>query len=111
MAVANLAGLFYIPVVSYASTSRLLEDKSRFKYFLRTVPSDNLQAQAMVAIIQAFNWSFVSTIASDTEYGRSGIDAFRTTVSKLNHPICTVVNALFTTRTQKSYLKRVIEKL
>lgn len=36
MAVTSLAGLFYIPVVSYASTSRLLEDRSRFKYFLNS---------------------------------------------------------------------------
>lgn len=111
MAVTSLAGLFYIPVVSYASTSRLLEDRSRFKYFLRTVPSDNLQAEAMVAIIKEFQWNYVSTIASDTEYGRSGIDAFRTSVSKLNYSICTVVNALFTTRTSKSTLKQIIQNL
>lgn len=65
----------------------------------------------MVAIIKEFQWNYVSTIASDTEYGRSGIDAFRTSVSKLNYSICTVVNALFTTRTSKSTLKQIIQNL
>ena len=69
IAVANLAGLFHVPVVSYASTSRLLSDRQRFKHFLRTVPSDTHQAQAMVDVIREFDWNFVSTIASDTEYG------------------------------------------
>lgn len=73
MATASLTGLFHVPVISYASTSRLLSDRSRFQYFYRTVPSDNLQAQAITSLLHEFRWHFVIVLASDNEYGRSGV--------------------------------------
>ena len=80
--VANLLRLFKIPQVSYASTSAALSDKSRFEYFARTVPSDDLQAKAMADIVQHFNWTYVSTVASEGEYGEKGIDAFKVMTNK-----------------------------
>ena len=68
--VANLLRLFKIPQVSYASTSAALSDKSRFEYFARTVPPDNFQARAMVDILQYFNWTFISTVNSEGDYGK-----------------------------------------
>ncbi|XP_014351121.1 extracellular calcium-sensing receptor [Latimeria chalumnae] len=76
-AVANLLGLFYIPQVSYASSSRLLSNKNQFKSFLRTIPSDEHQATAMADIIEYFHWNWVGTIAADDGYGRPGIEKFR----------------------------------
>ena len=112
IAVANLAGLFHVPVVSYASTSRLLSDRTRFKHFLRTVPSDTHQAQAMVDVIRAFDWNFVSTIASDTEYGRSGIDSFKNAAnSQKDHPICIAVDEVFTIRTPKAKIRKIVSKI
>lgn len=75
--VANLLRLFKIPQISYASTSAQLSDKSRYEYFVRTVPPDNFQALAMVDIVQFFNWTYVSTVASDGEYGVPGIEYFQ----------------------------------
>lgn len=75
--VANLLRLFKIPQISYASTSATLSDKNRYDYFVRTVPPDNFQAQAMVDIVLKFNWTYVSTVASEGEYGESGIESFR----------------------------------
>ncbi len=68
--VANLLRLFKIPQISYASTSAALSDKSRFEYFARTVPPDNFQARAMVDILQYFNWTFISTVNSEGDYGK-----------------------------------------
>ena len=112
IAVANLAGLFHVPVVSYASTSRLLSDRQRFKHFLRTVPSDTHQAQAMVDVIREFDWNFVSTIASDTEYGRSGIDSFKQAAnSQKDYPICIAVDEVFTIRTPKAKISKILSKI
>ncbi|KAL9980226.1 hypothetical protein ACROYT_G008781 [Oculina patagonica] len=112
IAVTNLAGLFHVPVVSYASTSRLLSDRKRFKNFLRTVPSDTRQAQAMVDIIREFDWNFVSTVASDTEYGRSGIDSFKQTVNSREHSrICIAVDVVFTVRTPKAKVREIVSKI
>ena len=73
--VANLLRLFKIPQVSYASTSTALSDKSRFELFARTVPPDNFQAKAMADIVQFFNWTYVSTVASEGDYGEAGMDS------------------------------------
>lgn len=65
-----------IPQISYASTSSELSDKSRFDYFSRVVPPDNLQARAMVDIVKQLGWKYVSTVAVEGNYGEKGIEAF-----------------------------------
>ncbi|KAK7909662.1 hypothetical protein WMY93_014346 [Mugilogobius chulae] len=75
--VANLLRLFQIPQISYASTSAKLSDKTRYDYFARTVPPDFYQAKAIAEILRYFNWTYVSTVASEGDYGETGIDAFQ----------------------------------
>ena len=73
---ANLLRLFDIPQISYASTAKILSDKSRFDYFFRTVPPDSLQARAMADIIEHFNWTYVIAMHSGDTYGSEGIRSF-----------------------------------
>uniref|UniRef100_A0A8C6FVR4 Glutamate metabotropic receptor 2 n=1 Tax=Moschus moschiferus TaxID=68415 RepID=A0A8C6FVR4_MOSMO len=84
--VANLLRLFQIPQISYASTSAKLSDKSRYDYFARTVPPDFYQAKAMAEILRFFNWTYVSTVASEGDYGETGIEAFE--LEARAHNIC-----------------------
>uniref|UniRef100_A0AAY4BJ73 G-protein coupled receptors family 3 profile domain-containing protein n=1 Tax=Denticeps clupeoides TaxID=299321 RepID=A0AAY4BJ73_9TELE len=74
--VANVLRLFEIPQISYASTSPELSDNNRYDFFSRVVPPDSYQAQAMVDIVKAMGWNYVSTLASEGNYGESGVDAF-----------------------------------
>ncbi|XP_006803797.1 metabotropic glutamate receptor 8-like [Neolamprologus brichardi] len=74
--VANILRLFEIPQVSYASTAPELSDNNRYDYFSRVVPPDSYQAQAMLDIVKAMGWNYVSTLASEGNYGESGVDAF-----------------------------------
>ncbi|XP_008317587.1 metabotropic glutamate receptor 7-like [Cynoglossus semilaevis] len=74
--VANIMRLFQIPQISYASTAPELSDDRRYDFFSRVVPPDSFQAQAMVDIIRALGWSYVSTVASEGSYGEKGIEAF-----------------------------------
>ncbi|XP_038638324.1 metabotropic glutamate receptor 6-like isoform X2 [Scyliorhinus canicula] len=74
--VANVLRLFAIPQISYASTAPELSDNNRYDYFSRVVPPDSYQAQAMVDIVKALGWNYVSTIASEGNYGESGVEAF-----------------------------------
>uniref|UniRef100_A0A8C7CJ52 Glutamate metabotropic receptor 4 n=1 Tax=Oncorhynchus kisutch TaxID=8019 RepID=A0A8C7CJ52_ONCKI len=74
--VANILRLFKIPQVSYASTAPELSDNTRYDFFSRVVPPDTYQAQAMVDIVKAMRWNYVSTVASEGNYGESGVDAF-----------------------------------
>ena len=82
--VARLLGLYSIPQISYASTSRILGDKTRYNSFLRTVPSDEYQAQAMAQFVHHFQWNYVFLIASDDDYGKMGAAAFKTAVKNLS---------------------------
>ncbi|XP_048878223.1 metabotropic glutamate receptor 4-like [Brienomyrus brachyistius] len=74
--VANILRLFKIPQVSYASTAPELSDNTRYDFFSRVVPPDTYQAQAMVDIVRAMRWTYVSTVASEGNYGESGVEAF-----------------------------------
>ncbi|XP_054710934.1 metabotropic glutamate receptor-like [Uloborus diversus] len=75
--VANLLRLFRIPQVSPASTGTWLSDKTRYDFFARTVPPDTFQAVALVDLVQRFNWSYVSLVSSEGQYGDSGMTAFQ----------------------------------
>ncbi|XP_059807602.1 taste receptor type 1 member 3-like [Hypanus sabinus] len=88
--IAKLFGLFLFPQVSplrssicygwsqskqrYGSSSAKLSNKKVFPSFLRTMPSDNNQAIAIVSIIRKFKWNWIAGIGSDDEYGRQGIE-------------------------------------
>lgn len=72
----NLAVSPQIPQISYASTAPELSDNTRYDFFSRVVPPDSYQAQAMLDIVTAMGWNYVSTLASEGNYGESGVDAF-----------------------------------
>ncbi|XP_075213701.1 metabotropic glutamate receptor 4-like [Lycorma delicatula] len=75
--VASMMRLFDIPIISYMATSPALSDEERFPSFFRTVPSDNIQAHAMLELLKKFNWTYVSIVHSDTEYGTYGYDKLK----------------------------------
>ncbi|XP_053324565.1 metabotropic glutamate receptor 7 [Spea bombifrons] len=74
--VANILRLFQIPQISYGSTAPELSDDRRYDFFSRVVPPDSFQAQAMVDIVKALGWSYVSTLASEGSYGEKGVESF-----------------------------------
>lgn len=112
MATASLTGLFHVPVISYASTSRLLSDRSRFQYFYRTVPSDNLQAQAVTELLHVLKWHMIIVLASDNEYGRSGITALKQTIlNYTSQQICIVVDELFSRKGSEEEMTNIFQKI
>ncbi len=69
---ASLLSIYEIPMISTSASSDELTDKSRFRYFLRLVPRDGLQAEAMLAFYKAQNWSYSALIYSEGGYGENG---------------------------------------
>ncbi|CAH2218819.1 extracellular calcium-sensing receptor [Pelobates cultripes] len=106
-AVANLLGLFHIPQVSYASSSRLLSNKNQYKSFLRTMPNDEHQATAMADIIEYFGWNWVGTIAADDDYGRPGIEKFREEAEERD--ICIDFSELISQYTEMEEIEKVVD--
>lgn len=70
--VAGLLSLFEIPVLSTYASSDELTDKTRFEYFMRLVPPDRFQAQAMTEILEYYGWSYISLLYSEGSYGENG---------------------------------------
>ncbi|XP_036436941.1 extracellular calcium-sensing receptor [Colossoma macropomum] len=108
-AVADLVGLFYIPQISYASSSRLLSNKNQYKSFMRTIPTDEYQAIAMAAIIDHFQWNWVIAIASDDEYGRPGIEKFENEM--LQRDICIDLNVLISQYLDEAEIVRLADRI
>ena len=77
MAVASLSAYYELPQISYASTSDLLSDRRRYPYFLRLVPPDRFQIEAVVALIRFYGWSYVAFLHDDGDYGYGGYELFR----------------------------------
>ena len=55
--------------ISFFSTSSELSNKVRFKYFSRTIPSDEFQTLAMAKIVEQLGWKYISIVYEDSNYG------------------------------------------
>ncbi|XP_060527714.1 metabotropic glutamate receptor 2-like isoform X2 [Cylas formicarius] len=87
--VANLLRLFKIPQVSFFSTSPELSNKQRFEYFSRTIPSDHYQVKAMVDIVLQMEWSYISIIYEESNYGIKAFEELEELLAENN--ICIAV--------------------
>uniref|UniRef100_A0A672G5A1 Extracellular calcium-sensing receptor-like n=1 Tax=Salarias fasciatus TaxID=181472 RepID=A0A672G5A1_SALFA len=83
LVVARFLGVFHVPQVSYFSSCACLSDKKNFPAFLRTMPSDFFQVDALVQLVKHFGWTWVGVIAGDDAYGRGGANIFAQEVRKL----------------------------
>ncbi|GFQ97800.1 metabotropic glutamate receptor [Trichonephila clavata] len=98
--------------VSFFSTSPELSNKQRFEYFLRTVPSDTNQADAMVQIIQRLNWTYVSILYEESNYGIQAFTVLEELLSKSE--ICIAVKERLTKDSGvagDSYYDNIVQKL
>ena len=112
-AVGYILGVESIPQISYSSTSPSLSNKANFPSFLRTIPPDYVQAQVMADLVTFYKWNYVSAIATDDDYGRLGIEAFKSEVKARN--VCISVDKLFhpdyTLEDTKDQITRIVREL
>ncbi|XP_077466765.1 extracellular calcium-sensing receptor-like [Stigmatopora argus] len=83
LVVARFLGVFHVPQVSYFSSCACLSDKKEFPAFLRTMPSDFFQVDALVQLVKHFGWTWVGVISGDDAYGQNGANIFADHVRKL----------------------------
>ncbi|XP_056337340.1 G-protein coupled receptor family C group 6 member A [Danio aesculapii] len=76
IAIAKLLSLYLVPQVSTSSSSPVLSDKLRYPSFMRVIPSDVHQAEALVKLISHFSWNWVGVVYGDDDYGRGAYQSF-----------------------------------
>ncbi|CAF4598017.1 unnamed protein product, partial [Didymodactylos carnosus] len=64
-------------MVSYSATNLDLSDINRNEAFYRVAPSDHFAAFVISKLFQQFNWSSVSVIIQNDDYGYGGLKALK----------------------------------
>ncbi|XP_032446314.1 extracellular calcium-sensing receptor-like [Xiphophorus hellerii] len=77
IAIANVLGLYSMPIVSYYATCSCLSDRQRFPTFFRTIPNDAFQVRAMIHILKHFGWTWFGLLVSDDDYGLHVAQSFQ----------------------------------
>ncbi|KAF7218583.1 extracellular calcium-sensing receptor-like [Nothobranchius furzeri] len=77
IAIANVLGLFKMPIVSYFATCSCLSNRQQFPSFFRTIPSDAFQVKAVIQILKHFGWTWVGLLVTDDDYGFNVAQTFQ----------------------------------
>ncbi|XP_053172402.1 taste receptor type 1 member 3 [Scomber japonicus] len=108
--IGKLMGFFLIPQISFGATSDKFSDKLLYPSFLRTVPSDKYQVEAIMLLLKEFHWKWVAMVGSEEEYGKQGVQEF----SKIaqNMSICVAYQGLIPVYTDpEPVVKTIAEKI
>ncbi|KAG9347326.1 hypothetical protein JZ751_004893 [Albula glossodonta] len=74
--VARLLGLHMVPQISCTASAPVLSDKLRFGSFLRMIPSDVHQTQALAKLMTRFSWDWIGVVSGDDDYGKAALQSF-----------------------------------
>ncbi|XP_034609172.1 taste receptor type 1 member 1 isoform X3 [Trachemys scripta elegans] len=108
---AAILSILLMPEISYEASNEMLSLKRAYPSFLRTIPSDRLQVEAVVLLLQEFGWNWIAMVGSDDAYGRNGIKTLQEVVAK--HDICAAYQGIIPTKRGASSpeLKRMVRVL
>ncbi|XP_045929944.1 extracellular calcium-sensing receptor-like [Micropterus dolomieu] len=109
LVVARFLGVFHVPQVSYFSSCACLSDKKEFPAFLRTMPSDLFQVDALVQLVKHFGWTWVGVIAGDDAYGRGGANIFVDEVRKLG--ACVALYEIIPKNRAQTAISSIVSKI
>eukprot|EP00064_Thunnus_orientalis_P009392 superscaffoldBa00001186_g9416 len=109
LVVARFLGVFHVPQVSYFSSCACLSDKKDFPAFLRTMPSDFFQVDAIVQLVKHFGWTWVGVIAGDDAYGRGGANIFADEVRNLG--ACVALREIIPKNRAQTAISSIVSKI
>ncbi|XP_006123180.2 taste receptor type 1 member 1 [Pelodiscus sinensis] len=108
---AAILSIFLMPEISYEASNEMLSLKRTYPSFLRTIPSDRLQVEALVLLLQEFGWNWIAVVGSDDAYGRNGIKTLQEVMGK--HDICAAFQGVIPAKrgTSRQELKEMVRVL
>lgn len=95
--------------VSYFSSCACLSNKVDFPAFLRTMPSDFFQVDALAQLVKHFGWTWVGVVAGDDAYGRGGAQIFAEEVRKLG--ACVALHEIIPKNHAQTQMARIVEQI
>jgi sodium/hydrogen exchanger 8 len=102
-----------VPQISYGATSDTLggaEGEEDFPTFLRTVPSDALLVNGVVALTEYAEWRMMSILAVDKEFGRAVAENLYTQLNNLDNKVAVPAHKLFTVDNVAEHLLFIRDK-
>ncbi|KAK2894886.1 hypothetical protein Q8A67_012115 [Cirrhinus molitorella] len=109
LVVARFLGVFHVPQLSYFSSCACLSNKLEFPAFLRTMPSDFFQVDALAQLVRHFGWSWVGTFAGDDAYGRGGAQIFNDEVTKIG--ACIAFYEIIPKNHDQTEMSRIVRRI
>ncbi|XP_076853657.1 extracellular calcium-sensing receptor-like [Brachyhypopomus gauderio] len=109
MVVAHCLGVFQLPQISYFSSCACLSNKKTFPAFLRTMPSDFFQVNALAQLVQHFGWTWVGTVAGDDAYGRGGAQIFNAKITRMG--ACIALYEVIPKNHTPAEMSRIVERI
>ncbi|XP_063315815.1 vomeronasal type-2 receptor 26-like [Pelobates fuscus] len=67
--IANILSIYRYPQISYGATDPHLANKHFYPSLFRTLPNDQIQAEAIVKLLKHFGWTWIGIITIDDENG------------------------------------------
>ncbi|VDK47531.1 unnamed protein product [Cylicostephanus goldi] len=111
IAVQNLLQVFRIPQVGYSATTPDLSDKEQFGYFMRVVPSDVWQAQAINRLLHHYNWTYIAVLYSAGNYGEKGFEALERLLEQKRSAVCVAYSEKIKSLAGDAEYRNVLKKL
>lgn len=75
--VSESLGNFNVPVVTPAATSHVLDDKSVYKTFFRTIPSDGRVTKAMAQLADNLKFQYIIVLNAPNKESRDAAEQFK----------------------------------
>ncbi|XP_026220305.1 uncharacterized protein LOC113165072 [Anabas testudineus] len=107
ISMSRVIGSFNVPQVSHFATCACLSNKQQYPSFLRTIPSDHFQADALAKLVKQFGWTWIGAVRSDSDYGNNGMATFLK--AALKQGICVEYSESFSRTHPRSRIQRVAD--
>ncbi|XP_030599490.1 extracellular calcium-sensing receptor-like [Archocentrus centrarchus] len=107
ISIGQVISSFNIAQVSHFATCACLSDKQQYPSFLRTIPSDQFQAEALAKLLKHFGWTWIGAVRSDSDYGNNGMASFLEAAQK--EGICVEYSVSFYRTHPQSKIQKVAD--
>ncbi|XP_034957487.2 vomeronasal type-2 receptor 26-like [Zootoca vivipara] len=75
--ISNIASTYKMPQLSYGSFDPVLSDKTRFPFFYRMVPNEDMQLKGVIQLLLHFSWKWVGLVAPDDHSGETFVQTLK----------------------------------